>query len=204
MSNGSRVQALAAQDPNAVRDVITMHAYTSGLKAGAMTSSVAAAAVLAANKYSPTFRARLGVSGKWGLVVMSFLGAFAVVSDKRLVAGARNPELYLASIDPDVVEHRLERKKRLHWYQRAANYVYDYPYRSLAMVGVPLVGGIYAFQRANTAIQASQQIMHTRIYGQGAVVVLLLASMGFHDYMQKHGRFEEPAEEEERAAEKTH
>ncbi|GLE02613.1 hypothetical protein PINS_up011454 [Pythium insidiosum] len=103
-------------------------------------------------------------------------------------------------MDPSAVEQRLERKKRLHWYQRAANFVYDHPYRSLASVGVPLVGGIYAFQRANTAIQASQQIMHTRIYGQGAVVVLLLASMGFHDFMQKHGRFEEPADDEEQSA----
>jgi len=37
--------------------------------------------------------------------------------------------------------------------------------------------------------------MHTRIYGQAAVVVLLLGSMAFHDFMAKRGRFEEDEEE---------
>jgi hypothetical protein len=193
----SRVETLKAQDPHAVRDIITMHAYTSGLKAGAMTGSVAAAAVGLAHTYSPSFRTRLGVSGKWGLVVMSALGAFTIVSDKRLLAGARNPEMYLASLDPAYVEHKIQVKKQLTLPQRLANFVYDHPYRALVGVGVPLVGGIYMFQRTNTAIQASQQIMHTRIYGQGAVVVLLLASMGFHDYMHARGRFEPELEEEE-------
>jgi Na+/H+ antiporter NhaD/arsenite permease-like protein len=76
-------------------------------------------------------------------------------------------------------------------YQRAANYWYDHPYRVLAGVGVPLVGGIFASQSLNTSIQRSQQIMHTRIYGQSAVVALLLGSMAFSDLMKKRGRFEE-------------
>jgi hypothetical protein len=175
-------------DTRLARDVISMHAYTSGLKAGGLTALVSGSAVLAANKYSPKFRARLGASGKTGLVVSSFLGAFAIVSEKRLLAGARNPDKYLASLDPGYVEVQLQDAAHgLRWHHRVANFVYDHPYRSLVSVGVPLVGSIFALQATNTAISRSQQIMHTRIYGQGAVVVLLLASMGFHDYMHQRG-----------------
>uniref|UniRef100_K3XB89 HIG1 domain-containing protein n=1 Tax=Globisporangium ultimum (strain ATCC 200006 / CBS 805.95 / DAOM BR144) TaxID=431595 RepID=K3XB89_GLOUD len=177
-------------EPHAARDIITWHAYTNGLKTGAKFGGAAAAAVLAANHYSPTFRKRLGISGKWALVVSSFLGSFTITSEKLMLAGTRNPQKYLDSIDPNYIEEKINERRTLKWYQNAANHVYDYPYRTLATVGVPLVGGIYAYQRTNKAIQASQQIMHTRIYGQGAVVVLLLSSMAFHDYMAKRGRFE--------------
>ncbi|TMW58805.1 hypothetical protein Poli38472_006950 [Pythium oligandrum] len=187
--------SLEHADAPVAKDIITMHAYTSGLKAGAMTSMVAAAGVYAANKNWAAFRTRLGASGKMGLVVSSFLGAFTIVSEKRLLAGARNPEMYLASLDPNYVEVKLHEHDKLKWYQRFANHVYDHPYKTLATVGVPLVGGIFAYQASNHSIQRSQQIMHTRIYGQGAVVVLLLASMGFHDYMHKRGRFVEAAED---------
>ncbi|KAE8990718.1 hypothetical protein PF011_g18234 [Phytophthora fragariae] len=51
----------------------------------------------------------------------------------------------------------------------------------------------------NKGISASQQIMHTRIYGQASVVVLLLSSMAFHDYMAKRGKFGEEEEEEAQA-----
>ncbi|KAG6604538.1 Ubiquinone biosynthesis protein COQ7 [Phytophthora cinnamomi] len=67
----------------------------------------------------------------------------------------------------------------------------------LVTAGVPLVGGIFAYQSMNTSIQRSQQIMHTRIYGQTAVVALLLGSMAFSDYMKKRGRFEEVEADDE-------
>ena len=172
-----------------VRDVITMHAYTSGLEAGAYSSAVAAVGVFTANKYSKTFRTRLGHSGKTALIVSAFLTAFTLSAETRLVDGARNPQKYLASIDPNYIERKIEEHKQLQWWQKIANFVYDHPYKTLILAGTPLVGGIFAVQRTNTAIQRSQQIMHTRIYGQGAVVLLLLGSMAFHDLMAKRGRF---------------
>ncbi|GAB9471119.1 Ubiquinone biosynthesis protein coq7 [Globisporangium polare] len=180
----------AAMDPVAAREMITAHAATSGFKAGSVAALIAGSAVFTANTYSQAFRTRLGVSGKWGLVVSSFLGTFAIVSDKAIVAGARNPERYIASMDPNFREPEEKHHQQLKLYQRAANFLYDHPYRTLATVGVPLVGGIYAYQATNHAIARSQQIMHTRIYGQGAVVLLLLGSMAFHDYMLRRGRFQ--------------
>ncbi|GAB9471121.1 Ubiquinone biosynthesis protein coq7 [Globisporangium polare] len=181
------------------RDIISMHAYKSGLKAGALAAAVAATGVYTANTHWTAFRTRLGVSGKWALVVSSFLGVFTVVAEKRILHGARNPELYLASLDPNYVSNQVNVNRNLKFHERAANFLYDHPYRMLAGIGVPLVGGIFAYQSTNHAIARSQQIMHTRLYGQGAVVALLLSSMAFHDYMLKRGRFVAPqdAEEEE-------
>uniref|UniRef100_K3XB90 HIG1 domain-containing protein n=1 Tax=Globisporangium ultimum (strain ATCC 200006 / CBS 805.95 / DAOM BR144) TaxID=431595 RepID=K3XB90_GLOUD len=193
-TNSSTVDYNSAE----LRDKISFHAYLSGLKYGATVAGCVGTAVLLANTYSPKFRSRLGISGKWGLVVSSFLASSTIESDQRILAGARNPKKYLEEIEGRVDTQTNDGKKKLKLYQRTANFLYDHPYRSLITVGVPLVGGIYVFQRTNKAIQASQQIMHTRIYGQGAVVVLLLSSMAFHDYMAKHGRFEVEDDEEDK------
>ncbi|KAG3059006.1 hypothetical protein PI124_g14508 [Phytophthora idaei] len=177
------------------KDIISWNAYTNGLKAGAWASLAMGAAVYGANAYHRGFRTRLGVSGKWALVVSAYLAGFAIVAENRLLAGARNPDQYMAALDPNYVEVRMM-KTQLPLHKRAANFVFDHPYRSLVAAGVPLVGGIFAYQTTNTGIARSQQIMHTRIYGQAGVVALLLGSMAFHDYMAKRGRFEEDEENE--------
>ncbi|TYZ65276.1 hypothetical protein PybrP1_001596 [[Pythium] brassicae (nom. inval.)] len=192
--------AYEMMDSKETRDVIAMHAYTSGLKAGAVAAAVTGTGVYNANQHWKAFRTRLGVSGKWGLVVSSFVGAFAIVSETRLLHGARNPEKYLASMAPGYVEERAHESHRLRMHERFANHVYDHPYRTLATVGVPLVGGIFAYQNTNSAITSAQKIMHTRLYGQAAVVALLLSSMAFHDYMQKRGRFEAPLDDDDVAS----
>ncbi|GMF58465.1 unnamed protein product [Phytophthora fragariaefolia] len=182
-------------DAKRQKHIISRDAYTSGLKTGAWASMAMGAAVYGANTYHSGFRSRLGVSGKWALVVSAYLAGFAIVAENRLLAGARNPEQYMATLDPNFVEVNMM-KSRLPLHKRVANFVYDHPYRSLVTAGVPLVGGIFALQATNKGINRSQQIMHTRIYGQAAVVALLLGSMAFHDYMAKRGRFVEDEEGE--------
>ena len=178
------------------RDVISWHAYTSGLKAGTVAAIVAATGVVAANKYWSTFRNRLGVSGKTALVVSPFLAVFTIVAENRLVHGARNPDMYLATIRGTSDVQPKKEASQLKFWQKSANVLYDHPYRALVAVGAPLVGGIYGYQHLNKGIPASQQIMHTRIYGQSLVVVLLLGSMAFHDYMSKRGKFTVEDEED--------
>lgn len=191
---------LSTRHEQTSRDVIQWDAYTKGLKAGAIASTITGTGVLTANTYWPAFRNRLGISGKWGLVVSSFLGTFTIVAEKRLLHGAHDPQHYLATMDPTYVDTHVDKDRGLKIYERLANHVYDYPYRTLATVGVPLVGSIFAYQATNHSIARSQQIMHTRIYGQAAVVVLLLASMGFNDYMRQHGRFVTPGEQADEAS----
>ncbi|KAG7391370.1 hypothetical protein PHYPSEUDO_004905 [Phytophthora pseudosyringae] len=199
MSSAEHSASWESANPNQRRDAISWHAYTSGMKTGALTASVVGAGVLSANKYWPAFRNRLNASGKTALVVMSSLASFTVEAESRLVHGAHNPEVYLAAMDGTYVEEEREKASKLKLWQQGANFLYDHPYRALATVGVPLVGGIYSYQHLNKGISASQQVMHTRIYGQAAVVVLLLSSMAFHDYMAKRGKFGEKEEEEAQA-----
>ncbi|KAG6621241.1 uncharacterized protein IUM83_11118 [Phytophthora cinnamomi] len=176
------------ENPNKARDAISWHAYTSGMKVGAVAAVIAGAAVYTANARWPAFRNRLNTSAKTALVISPFLGAFTLEAETRLMHGARNPERYMASLDGTYVEEKQEASKLKFW-QKSANFLYDHPYRALITVGAPLVGGIYAYQHMNKGISTSQQIMHTRIYGQASVVVLLLSSMAFHDYMAKRGKF---------------
>ncbi|CAH0473213.1 unnamed protein product [Peronospora belbahrii] len=152
-------------NPNQARDAISWHAYTSGLKSGAITAVFAAAMVGLSNKYWPAFRNRLGVSGKTALVVSPFLGAFTIVAENRLMHGARNPEMYMATLEGGSYMAPEKKASQLKFWQKSANFLYDHPYRALVT------------------------IMHTRIYGQASVVVLLLSSMAFHDYMAKRGKF---------------
>ncbi|KAL4093671.1 hypothetical protein PRIC1_011103 [Phytophthora ramorum] len=185
-------------NPDKKRDIISRHAYISGLKTGVSVAAVMGTAVLTANKYWPAFRNRLNTSGKTALVAMSFLGSFTLEAESRIVKGAHNPLMYMATMDGTFIEQKEEASKLKVW-QQSANFLYDHPYRALIGVGVPLVGGIYSYQHLNKGISASQQIMHTRIYGQAAVVVLLLSSMAFHDYIAKRGKFGEEDEVETEA-----
>lgn len=174
----------------AARKLITQDATKRGIQYAAVNATAAAAVVLTAHKYNQTFRTRLGLSGKLALVVMTALGSFTLESEQAVTAAARDPERYLEAYEKgeQVVASK---KSSLGLHKRLANHIYDHPYQMLATVGVPVVGGIFAYQNTNAGINTSQKIMHTRIYGQAAVVVMLLSSMAFHDYMAKRGRFEE-------------
>ncbi|OWZ09172.1 hypothetical protein PHMEG_00018168 [Phytophthora megakarya] len=198
MSSIDHSTSWEAANPNQRRDAITWHAATSGINTGITTATIVGAGVLTANKNWPAFRNRLNTSGKTALVVMSFLASFTVEAESRLVKGAHNPEIYMATMDGTYVEKEKEASKLKLW-QQGANFLYDHPYRALASVGVPLVGGIYSYQHLNKGISASQQVMHTRIYGQAAVVVLLLSSMAFHDYMAKRGKYGDEEETQTQA-----
>lgn len=174
----------------AARKIITQAATQRGIKFAAVNAIVAAAAVYTANQHWPAFRNRLGVSGKWALVVMTGLASFTFESEQTVTDAARNPEKYLRQLQGGE-QVMVQKKSRLGVHHRLANHVYDHPYQTLATVGLPVVGGIFAYQNMNAAINTSQKIMHTRIYGQSAVVCMLLSSMAFHDYMAKRGRFKE-------------
>ncbi|OQS02127.1 hypothetical protein THRCLA_05480 [Thraustotheca clavata] len=171
------------------RDIITANSLAVGLQASAVSSLAMGAIVYAANQVSPTFRNRLGLSGKIGFVAMAGLGSFFIAGEQDLLKGSRNPDAYIADLEGKKAEQS-QQKSSLSLPKQVANYVYDNPFRTLAMTATPLVAAIYWDQSRNAHIQVSQKIMHTRIYGQGACVVLLLSTMAFHDWMSKRGHFE--------------
>ncbi|KAF0686684.1 Aste57867_21526 [Aphanomyces stellatus] len=177
------------------RSFITSNATAVGLQAAAVASTVAGVAVVAANHFSPTFRHRLGVSGKTSFVAMSGLAAFSIAAEQDLLRAGRNPSEYIARVKGGhhvttvgarphaAIEHMLP------LWQQAANFVHDHPFRTVASTALPLVGAIYYEQNKNPNIHLSQKIMHTRIYGQGTCVVLLLSTMAIYDYMSKRGPY---------------
>ncbi|ETW07138.1 hypothetical protein H310_01769 [Aphanomyces invadans] len=174
------------------RDIITSNSASLGFKAGAATTVIAGAVVAAAHQYSPTFRARLGVSGKVGLVVMAGMSAFTIAAENDLLRGSRNPDKYISELQaaPDAkAAQSTGPTKSLPLYQQFGNYVHDYPFRTVACTAVPLVGLIFLDQNRNQNIQLSQKIMHTRIYGQVTSVVLLLSTMAMYDYMSRRGPY---------------
>ncbi|CAM9835633.1 unnamed protein product, partial [Phaeothamnion confervicola] len=72
-----------------------------------------------------------------------------------------------------------------------ANLVYDYPFRTVVAAAAPILGGIaFNESRAHPDMKFSQKVMHTRVYGQGSILAILVSTMAFHDWMRKHGRFE--------------
>ncbi|OWZ00173.1 hypothetical protein PHMEG_00028700 [Phytophthora megakarya] len=168
MSSTDHGTSRETTNPNQRRDAITWHVTTSGIKTGITTATIVGAGVLTANKNWSAFRNRLNTSGKTALIAMSFLASFTVEAESRL---------------------KKQEAPKLKLWQQGANFLYNHPHRALATVGVPIVGSIYCYQHLNKGISATQQVMHTRIYGQEAVVILLLSSMAFHDYMAKRGKY---------------
>jgi hypothetical protein len=88
----------------------------------------------------------------------------------------------------------------LQWYHHVANYTAQYPFRVLAAVAVPSVGYIFYGRTEQAHLQLSQKIMHTRVIGQFATISLLLAVMGFKEYMDKNGRFISQEQADDRVA----
>ncbi|RHY50381.1 hypothetical protein DYB37_005169 [Aphanomyces astaci] len=178
------------------RDIITSNSATLGLQAGAVATVVAGAGATLAHYTWPFFRNRLGVSGKVGLVASAGMATFIIVAERDLLRGSRNPDEYINDLQAKnntaspSSPATAGKSHSLPLHHHFANYLLDYPFRTLAMTATPLVGAIYLHQSRNNNIQFSQKIMHTRIYGQGTCVVLLLSTMAMYDFMSRRGRYE--------------
>lgn len=71
---------------------------------------------------------------------------------------------------------------------KIANFWQDNPFKILAGIGVPTV--LYIFRGRNEKnLQLQSKLMHTRVYGQFAVITMLLGLMGFKSYMDSHGKY---------------
>jgi predicted Holliday junction resolvase-like endonuclease len=87
-------------------------------------------------------------------------------------------------------------KGDLSMHQRALNYFNDNPVKVLLFMGIPTVGYIFYGRSSQEHLSSSMKLMHTRVMGQGATIVILLSLMGFKEYMNKNGKYitEEEAE----------
>mmetsp|Transcript_25349 Transcript_25349/g.73363 ORF Transcript_25349/g.73363 Transcript_25349/m.73363 type:complete len:223 (+) Transcript_25349:3-671(+) len=84
---------------------------------------------------------------------------------------------------------------------RALNYWQANPFKMLAAAGVSTVLYIFKGKSNQSHLQLQSKIMHTRVYGQFAVIGLLLGFMGVKTYMDTEGTYITEAQAEAKAAE---
>jgi hypothetical protein len=78
------------------------------------------------------------------------------------------------------------------YHHRLCNYIHDHPFQLVMALEAPLASGILYHQVNLKGLTLSQRIMHSRVYAQGGILLILLTTMSFRTYMDKIGRFAEP------------
>jgi hypothetical protein len=146
------------------------------------------AGVLAAVKYSPLFRARTNTSSRVAMAISPALLLFAFRSERTLYRANMNPEAFgIKTRLSDSSPVMPQTASTLPWYGNTANYLYTHPFQMVAGMALPAVGGILWEQRKHPHLKFSQQIMHTRVFGQMAAVSILITTMVFRDLMSRTG-----------------
>jgi len=116
----------------------------------------------------------------------------------ELAADRQLHALYRKSVEESGV--RIVPGDSLSIHHLVANFWQENPFKILAGLGIPTV--LYIFKEKNkTNMQLQSKLMHTRVYGQFAVLTMLLTLMGFKSYMDSWGKFVTETEAENRVAE---
>ena len=75
------------------------------------------------------------------------------------------------------------------------------PFKILCAIGVPTVFYIFKGREGQQHLQLQMKLMHTRVFGQFAVISMLLSLMGFKEYMDRNGKYITEADVQSRVAE---
>mmetsp|Transcript_14830 Transcript_14830/g.22222 ORF Transcript_14830/g.22222 Transcript_14830/m.22222 type:complete len:295 (-) Transcript_14830:51-935(-) len=96
-------------------------------------------------------------------------------------------EMYKQSVEQSGV--RIVPGDSLGAQHKIANFWQANPFKILAGVGIPTVLYIFRGRNDKKTLQLQSKLMHTRVYGQFAVLSMLLGLMGFKNYMDSHGKY---------------
>lgn len=96
-------------------------------------------------------------------------------------------DLYVKSVE--LSGHRVIPGTALGLHHRVANFWQENPFKILTAVSVPTIGLIFRGRRGQSHLKLQSQIMHTRVFGQFAVIIMMLTLMGFKGYMDSNGKF---------------
>lgn len=102
-------------------------------------------------------------------------------ADKQITA------LYKKSVEESGI--RLVPGDRLGPHHVFANFWQDHPFKLLGLFGVPTVLYIFKGRNDKQHLKMQSKLMQTRVFGQFAVIAMLLTLMGFKEYMDKYGRY---------------
>jgi hypothetical protein len=193
----ARRKELAAMDAPQKQSIILNHALGQGIGAAVQWGFLTGASVLAAVNFSPMFRRSTGISARIAPVVIMTFGSFMlknelVISEATKVGSDAYVEGLLKKKNGGNTQESSGGGVNLPFHEQAANWVYDYPFKTLTLMSLPAIAAIFHHQHANPAyasLKFSQKIMHTRVYGQAYVVASLALVMGFRDHMDREGRY---------------
>lgn len=99
-------------------------------------------------------------------------------------------DLYRQSILQSNV--RLVDTPELSSYQKTANYIQGNPFKCIAAIGTPAVAYIYYGQggkKGGPAESFQMRLLHTRVFGQFAVICTLIGIMSLKELMDRYGRY---------------
>jgi hypothetical protein len=172
-------------------------------KWGVVAGAVATGGVMLANLKSKKFHQFMSVSAKVSLPVMTAIGFWAYKYEMVAFDARLYPERYgihdtvdgKASYEASQAAEAGRIRKSMPVHHSIANYIFDHPFQFIIALGIPLTASILNAQKYNTHLTFSQKIMHSRVFAQFGVLSILLTTMGFREYMDRHGRFPDPSAE---------
>mmetsp|Transcript_30506 Transcript_30506/g.30992 ORF Transcript_30506/g.30992 Transcript_30506/m.30992 type:complete len:248 (-) Transcript_30506:176-919(-) len=221
---------MASLTPEGKREEVTAAAFNDGMVNGAMTFIPSFAGLWLALK-NPTFRKVTNAQSRTAICIMPPLFIFAVTSeqklthrmhevasenehnietiawaDKKKTASAENihlHDLYRQAILESGV--RVVETPTLSTLQRSANFVQGNPFKCIAAIGVPSVAYIFYGQGGTNkegVVESFQmRLLHTRVFGQFAVICTLMGVMSMKEVMDRYGRYVTEDQIEERIQE---
>lgn len=161
------------------------------------------------------------------MVIMPALFAFAFTAENKMIHRmeevAEETEHSRSSVDwaerqyqqnPDDLKlHDLYRQavlnsnvqlvdgEELKTHHKVANYVQANPFKVILGVGLPAVGAIFYNRTGKEHVSMQLKILHTRVFGQFAIICTLLGVMGLKSVMDHQGRYITSEEVEQRVNE---
>jgi hypothetical protein len=76
-------------------------------------------------------------------------------------------------------------------HHKLGNYVQANPFKVIAGVGIPAVASIFYGQTGKEHVNMQMKILHTRVFGQFAVICTLMGVMGLKEMMDRRYVIEE-------------
>lgn len=73
----------------------------------------------------------------------------------------------------------------LQTHHKIANFVQTNPFKCIGAIGLPAVAFIFASQKKQEHLSLQLKLLHTRVLGQGAVLLTLLGIMGLKEMMDR-------------------
>lgn len=162
-----------------------------GLKWGTIMGLTGLGGILYGNRYSTFVQKRMSVSAKTSVPVM--LGVFSLTLAYELTMNSahRYPERWGLEDSPgDKKTSTVVQKKTLAFHHQIANTLHAYPFQFIIMMAIPTVGFILYENLKVPDLTFSQRIMHSRVYAQGSILLILLPTMAFKNFMDKRGPYD--------------